>query len=54
MIEVVNDKMREDIYKQTLYSGDCRNWAALIKTLFCADRTDCVRERELLLWMNDI
>lgn len=34
LIEVVNDKMREDIYKQALYSGDCRNWIALVKTLF--------------------
>ena len=43
LIEVVNDKMREDIYKQTLYSGDCRNWAALIKTLFLR-RQDRLRQ----------
>ena len=34
LIEVVNDKMREDIYKQALYSSDCRNWISMVKTLF--------------------
>ena len=43
LIEVVNNKMREDIYKQTLYSGDCRNWVALIKTLFLR-RQDRLRQ----------
>lgn len=33
-IKVTNDKLREDAYKQALYSSDCRKWVSIIKTLF--------------------
>ncbi|MDO4260748.1 MAG: CarD family transcriptional regulator [Eubacteriales bacterium] len=31
---VLNEKLREEIYKKALYSGDCREWVAIIKTLY--------------------
>lgn len=33
-IWVSNDKMREETYKEALYSGDYRRWVAIIKTLY--------------------
>lgn len=43
LVDVVNDKMREELYKQALYSGDCRNWIALLKTLLLR-RQDRLRQ----------
>lgn len=31
---VSNEKLREEIYKQAMYSGDYRQWVAIIKTLY--------------------
>ncbi len=41
-IWIANEKLREESYKQAMYSGDYRQWVAIIKTLY-------LRKQERLL-----
>lgn len=51
---VGNDKLREEKYKETMRSCDCRDWIKIIKTLYMRKKERIAQGKRLQRWMKSI